>query len=165
MSIRRLTTIDYQIYREIRLEMLKNEPSSFGSSFSDESKFQDKQWIDRLNKNNVFTLGKFDNQKIVGIAVLVISPREKMRHGATINSVYVNQEYRNKGFAQELINEAIEIAKENQVETIKLSVVTHNKKALYLYDKLGFSIYGEEPKMIKYNGNYINQYLLFKEIK
>ncbi len=165
MLIRRLAVNDYHIYKEIRLEMLKNEPSNFGSSFSDESKFQDKQWIDRLNKNNVFTLGKFDNQKIVGLTVLVISPREKMRHGATINSVYVNQKYRNKGFAQELINKAIDLAKENQVEIITLSVVTHNKKALYLYNKLGFSIYGEEPKMIKYNGKYINQYLLFKEIK
>ncbi|XFA98735.1 GNAT family N-acetyltransferase [Candidatus Izemoplasma sp. B36] len=165
MSIRRLTTNDYHIYKEIRLEMLKNEPSNFGSSFSDESKFQDKQWIDRLSKDNVFTLGKFDNQKIVGITVLVLSPREKMRHGATIYSIYVRQDYRNKGFAQELINKATDLARENQVEIVNLSVVTHNKKALYLYNKLGFSIYGEEPKMIKYNGKYINQYLLFKEIK
>ena len=53
MEIRKLTKIDYPIYKTIRLELLKNHPENFGSSFEEESKFDDQQWINRITKDTL----------------------------------------------------------------------------------------------------------------
>lgn len=164
MNIRVLNPSDYLSYKEIRLELLKNEPSNFGSSFEDESQFSDQKWITRISNINSYSIGAFIDSKIVGICVLMLNPREKMKHGANIYSVYVKKEFRKRGIAEKLINKAIDIALDNNVEIIYLSVVKENVNALNLYKKMNFSIYGEEPKMIKYNGIYMNQYLMFKHI-
>ena len=48
-------------------------------------------------------------------------------------------------------------------EIINLSVATNNKKAISLYEKLGFNIYGEQKNAIKLNDEYIDLYLMTKD--
>lgn len=162
--VRKLGKADHKTYRSIRLELLKLEPTSFGSSFDEESLFSEDIWISRLTKENVYTVGAFIEDKIVGIAVNVLSPRKKMKHISTLNSMYVIPKYRGKGIASSLINDVISNSKSTGVEIMKLSVVTTNTSALKLYKSKGFTVNGEDIKAIKYENEYFNLYLMSKEL-
>ena len=162
--IRKLNKEDFKQYKEIRLELLKNEPMNFGSSFEEESNFDSIMWENRLDKKHIAAFGAFINEKIVAVTLAVMNPRKKLKHIATLNSMYVKKEYRRLGIGKELINKIEEYLVIKEVEIFKLSVVTKNEKAISLYQKFGFEIYGEEKNAIKLNKEYINLFLMTKNI-
>lgn len=164
MIIRDLTSNDYLLYKEIRLELLKNNPTNFGSSFQDESKFDDQIWKERLTKPTVNTIGAFIDGKIVGIVVLVRNPRTKMKHIGTINSMYVKPQFRHLGIAQKLIINLKEKALNLNVNRLTLTVVNTNTAAFNLYKKLGFLEYGLEPDVIFYNNSYYSLQIMSLKI-
>lgn len=165
LVIRELTVDDYELYKKIRLELLMNEPLSFGSSFEEESLFEDKIWKHRLDKENVSTLGAFVDSYLVGLCVIVMNPRSKMRHIATLHSMYVVKEQRGNGIGKELICNAERIAFEKGVKRMNLSVVSTNENASNLYIKLGYHQYGLEPDTIYAKNKYHSLVLMTKELK
>lgn len=165
INIRVLTINDLEVYKNIRLELLKNEPINFGSSYDEESSFDDSFWANRLNNKKIIVFGAFDKDYLVGISLAVTNPRKKLKHITTINSMYVKNEYQNKGIGKQLINKIIKYSKSKEIEIINLSVVTTNTKAIGLYKYFGFRIYGEEKKGIKLDNEYIDMYLMTLEIK
>jgi ribosomal protein S18 acetylase RimI-like enzyme len=162
--VRKLTIDDLEQYKETRLELLKKEPANFGSSFEEESKSDEVMWQNRLNKNYLAVFGGFINGKIIGIALAVMNPRKKIKHIATLNSMYVKEKYRKLGLGKEMIICIIKYLSNQGVEILNLSVVTSNEKAINLYKSLGFEIYGEEKNAIKLNNEYINLFLMTKNI-
>jgi L-amino acid N-acyltransferase YncA len=165
MECRKLAISDWKELKEIRLELLRDYPTNFGSSFSEEQLFSDEVWQNRLSKTTVTYYGVFDKDQLIGISVLVKNPRSKMAHSATINSVYVKPSHQYKGLAYMLLNEIFEEAKVNHIEQLTLSVVSTNERALKLYKRLGFVEYGRHPKSIQYQGKYYEQILMLKEVK
>lgn len=165
MRILELTKDDYQLYKEMRLELLKNEPISFGSSFEEENLFEDKIWKHRLTKENVSTFGAFSSNQMIGICVVVYNPRSKMKHLATLHSMYVKKEHRGKGIGKKLIEFAEKSSKNKGVQRMNLSVVSSNTSAINLYTKLGFKEYGLEPDTIKVDGDYYSLTLMTKSYK
>lgn len=163
ICIRKITIDDIDKYKSLRLELLLNEPSSFGSSFEEENTSDNSLWIDRLTKPNISSFGAFRYNELVGIVLSVMNPRKKIKHIATLNSLYVKPSYRGQGIAEKLIEKAFSFLNEQCVEIINLSVATKNKKAINLYRKFGFEIYAEEKKAIKLDDEYIDLYLMRKE--
>lgn len=164
MIIRELIEEDYKTYKSIRLELLQKHPENFGSSFRDESLFDDSVWKNRISKSTVVTIGAFNNEEIIGICVIVFNPREKMKHISSLHSMYVKEEYRNQNIGLKLIEKAIERSKERTIKRMNLSVVSTNKKAYNLYRKLGFTEYGIEPDTIYYMDKYYSLILMSKEL-
>jgi ribosomal protein S18 acetylase RimI-like enzyme len=163
IEYRVLSKEDVLIYKEIRLELLKEYPMNFGSSHEEERAFPDDMWINRVEKPTVKTLGAFDGETLIGICALAFSPRIKMKHIAEIHSMYVKQEYRNQNIGYNLIQMAFDLCKEKDVEIVRLSVVDGNDSAINLYKKLGFVEYGIEKKTIKYENKYYDLVLMDKE--
>ncbi|AIO18502.1 N-acyltransferase YncA [Candidatus Izimaplasma bacterium HR1] len=164
MIIRELTQDDYLLYKKIRLELLENETLSFGSSFEEESLFEDKLWKYRLDKENVTTIGAFINEEMIGICVVVFNPRSKLKHIASLHSMYVKKNHRGEGIGRQLIIHAEEAAKGKGIFRMNLSVVNSNEKAFILYQKLGFVKYGIEPDTIKISGEYYSLILMSKKL-
>jgi len=162
--VKKLNKEDLEQYKEIRLELLKNEPINFGSSFEEESTFNEVMWENRLSKDYLGVFGGFINGKIIGVALAVMNPRKKIKHVATLNSMYVKEKYRNLGLGRELIKVIINHLSNQGVEILNLSVVTSNLNAINLYKSLGFEVYGEEKNAIKLNKEYINLFLMTKNI-
>ena len=48
-KIRILNPEDWRLYREVRLNSLKDSPDSFGSTYSREAEFADFEWQSRLD--------------------------------------------------------------------------------------------------------------------
>ena len=63
-----------------------------------------------------------------------------------ISNVYTDTKHRKKGYAQELINHAIEIAKEKNCVQVELSVLKGNP-AKGLYEKMGFQTFEYNMKL------------------
>ena len=55
-----------------------------------------------------------------------------------IDNVEVNEKFRGKGYGTELIKEAIETAKDENVDSVELQVNSDNEVAKRLYQKSGF---------------------------
>ncbi len=158
--IRLLSEDDFQAYKTIRLELLENHPTSFGSDYDEESLFDDSVWKSRLSKDTVDSYGVFDCDQIIGLGVVVYNPRKKMRHIATLNSMYIKPEYREQGLASKLMNTIIKDVTNKGIYRLNLSVVETNIEAKQLYESKGFKEYGIEPDTIFYEGIYHNLLLM-----
>ena len=75
--------------------------------------------------------------KMVTSAVLVFQKEEIYKHKATFG-ISVHDNYQNKGLGHILTEYMLEIAKSCGLKKVELTVVTHNTRAIHLYEKFGF---------------------------
>ena len=78
--------------------------------------------------------------KIVG-AVVLLKTRPKTME---IMNISVYEEYQNKGIGRQLINKAIEYAKESKMKTLEIGTGNPGLIQMMLYQKCGFRIVGVE---------------------
>ena len=166
MIVKKLTKYDAEHYRQIRLEALDKNPDSFGTTYQEEVIKTIEQFRDRIPVNNNFILGCFEDKNLIAIVAFNQESRIKLRHKAYISSMYVQQEYREKGVGKLLVNELIERAKAiNEVEILLLDIVQNNVLAKALYLSLGFQIYGTEKRAYKYKSQYFDLEFMCLQIK
>ena len=155
MEIRRLTPFDAEIYREIRLEALKQNPASFSTLYEDELKRPIKVYQERFRSDFSFTLGVFKDEKLAGTVTVRREQPLKLQHRVEISAMYVTPAVRGGGFGKALMMEAIRKTKEWEgVEQIHLTVVSTNKAARKLYTSLGFEVCGTEKQAMKLGDTY-----------
>ncbi|OKP67146.1 acetyltransferase [Paenibacillus sp. P3E] len=164
MYIRILTSADAEIYRELRLQSLLQNPEAFLSSYESESKISMVTTRIRLEpSDDNFTLGAFDaEEKLVGIVTLFRESRPKIRHKAHVYSVYVDPCARKQGVGRVLMLELIKRAKQVPgLEILNLTLTSTNLSAKRLYESLGFIRYGTEPRAMKLGVDYQDEDLMF----
>ncbi|MFC5602242.1 GNAT family N-acetyltransferase [Sporosarcina koreensis] len=158
MKIRKLTPQDAEIYFQIRLEALQTNPEAFSSSYEEEKKQSADKYKERFQGDKSFTFGAFDGSKLIGVITLLTEKTTKLRHRATILSMYVTLEMRGRGVAKALLNEAIKKARTLKgIEQIHLAVVSSNASAIRLYSSLGFEAYGTEKRALKIGEDYFDE--------
>jgi ribosomal protein S18 acetylase RimI-like enzyme len=170
IKIIKLPSERWEEYKKIRLEALKNEPVAFAASFEEKTSKPDQYWQDQLAKFNIAeedsVLFAEINGELVGMAGWYRNNSEKLKHTATINSIYVKPEYRRKGIASELINEVIsELSVKEEIIRLDLNVNTQNERAVKLYQKLGFEIVGTLHKEVFVDEIYYDEYEMEKFIR
>jgi ribosomal protein S18 acetylase RimI-like enzyme len=158
VQIRHLRQEDFQIWKEIRLESVKNHPTSFGGSYEEESLRSDENWRGFLTSANVF--GAFIQEKIVGCLGYYINDGEKAKHRAGVCGMYIRPEARGKGVGKVLLQHVRDHAKEREVMQLHLTVLTTNYTAINLYLKFGFVIYGTEPRSLKIGDTFYDEYMM-----
>lgn len=89
-----------------------------------------------IKKPNHILLCYEEDNTIVGY--IYLKPLTEGSKIAFINGLFVEEEYRGKGIATKLIDEAIKIAKENY-NYIEINVMYNNEVAYKIYKKLGFN--------------------------
>ena len=75
----------------------------------------------------------------------------KTSHRGVLWGMFVASEHRKSGIGQALIEAVIAYASD-RVDQIHLTVVAENAGAFRLYRRLGFQVYGVEPRALRYNG-------------
>ena len=167
MEIRVLTEADGEIFRNIRLRSLQDNPEAFGRTYEESVGQTAEEMAARLKPtsgNTVF--GAFEGETLVGMVGLLREDRIKERHKATIWGMYTAPEVRGKGVGKALMLKAIGFARGMEgVEQIQLTVVNSNPVARNLYLSLGFEVYGTERHALKYNGQYYDEDLMVFWIK
>jgi RimJ/RimL family protein N-acetyltransferase len=157
LQVRRLETSDSPLYRDIRLEALKQNPEAFGSTFERENE-QPLSWFEAVvGRSDIF--GVFLDGTLAGIAGYVAQESSKQAHKAVLWGMYVRSAARNSGLGKKLVAAVLSHAR-GRVEMIQLTVVSENEAARRLYTALGFVEYGCERRALKQDGRYYDEVLM-----
>src|SRR5262249_48243044 len=129
-EIRLLTPEEAALYRDIRLEGLRQDPDAFSSTFERENAMPLPWFKERIVKGNVF--GAFLDGKLLGGAGYWPQDGAKESHKASLWGMYVRSSARGSGIGQRLIDAVINQAT-GRVELLQLGVATGNEAAIRLY--------------------------------
>ena len=115
----------------------------------------------RLNSAHKRRIVAECNNEIIGYAVLAFRTVPHA-HTALLHSLFVNEEFRNKGIGGVIVEFAEKLALQNGIEILLLEVSAENRNAIPLYKKLGFEEYGLLRNGYKKDGKYKNLALMKK---
>lgn len=81
-----------------------------------------------------------DDGKIMGFASLIIHPVPTKGLVARVEDVVVDEKYRGQGLGRKIMNDLIDIARKEKIETINLTSNPKRIAARKLYKSLGFKL-------------------------
>lgn len=139
---------------------LVKEPEEITLTLKDEINF-----INYRNDStcDLLLLGFLDGE-YVGNCALTGNLTGRYQHRASLG-IALYQKYTGIGIGRKMIETILQIAKEKGLEQIELEVVADNKRALSLYQKMGFEIFGTFPNSMKYkDGSYADAYWMMKKL-
>jgi len=147
------------IFRDLRVEALREPPDAFGASYETEAMMPLEFFAGRLAGNTIF--GGFRGDELFGTAGFMIEAGLKRDHKGLLWGMYVRPAARGTGLAGDLVRAVIDHARD-KVELIHLTVVSDNTSARRLYTSLGFEEYGVEAKSLKVDGRYLDEVMMVK---
>ncbi len=167
MHLRPLTQSDVNLFRDLRLRALREEPSAYITS-ADEFEKQSLEMVEQrlASTPENFVLGAFIDGQLVGIVGFRREPSTKVQHTADIWGMYVAPEVRRQGVGKALMFEAIDRARSLPgLDHILLGVVASQTAARQLYAALDFIVYGCEPRAVKIGDQYFDEELMVLSLK
>jgi GNAT superfamily N-acetyltransferase len=148
-EIRRFRTDEWQKFREIRLEALKDTPIGFGEWYADALEKPDEVWQERTQRSaeapDSALFAAFRNGKPVGTAGAFPRADSPLGREMVIYGVYVSPAHRGPklGVATLLFDAVIRWVREVGADAITLSVHERNERAHAFYRRYGFVDTGE----------------------
>lgn len=126
---------------------------------------QEEAFINSSNESDKdLMLLAFMEGEYIGNCSISGSTSLRYRHRATIG-IALYQKYTGMGIGRAILETLIEIAKKEGYEQLELEVIAGNKRAVHLYESLGFQIYGRFPDNMKYkDGTYADAYWMMKKL-
>jgi len=148
-TLRKLSAADRSNFRELRQTALTVNPDDFMVTAEEElaiPRLSIEAALEQPGTRNFF-LGAFadDSARLIGIAGLLTSSLQKVRHAGRLTSLFVHPEYRRRGIARMFVERLLANAAEGGLRAVRLEVVADNRAAVALYETLGFVPYGREP--------------------
>ncbi len=157
ITIGRLPEDEWEKYKEIRLEALKNDSIAFGSSYEEEINRPESHWKTRT----IGAVFAFAEEKVIGLMSYKDEDRVKTKHKSGIYSVYVRPDYRGQGVGKQLLQETLRLIKENkEIIKVNLTVNPLQISAVKLYESVGFKAVGTLHKELLINGIFYDEVLM-----
>ena len=157
MNIRLLIIDDWQSWKSLRLEAVKNELTAFIPYHAEESVRLEQGFNDTMTRNNLF--GGFIDDQLIGFIGYYAQALQKLKHKGAVWGTYVKPEFRGRGVSSALLAATITHAK-SCVRQLHLTCVTTNQSARKLYEKHGFEIYGTEERSLLIGDVFYDEYLM-----
>ena len=89
------------------------------------------------NENNILLCYEEDN--IIKGYIYLKPVNNDSQNCYLIDGLYVDNEYRNKGIATKLIENALNVIKETNAAVVDINVMANNSVAISLYKRFGFN--------------------------
>jgi ribosomal protein S18 acetylase RimI-like enzyme len=144
--IKKLPIDNWNEYKELRLQSLKNNPSAFEDSYEKEKLLPNIEWQKRLQATHDNTNWLFFakiNYKLIGIIGATQLEIDKQNNSATLYQVYLDPHYRKQKIADKLLNSLIKTLQNNKISKVHLFVSQTQTGAIKLYQRCGFIIIGQ----------------------
>lgn len=140
---------EWQLYKELRLRALKEEPQAFGSTYEENLNHPDAYWKQRLEdsfkKDTQWLLFARLNNQLIGMIGAYLEKEDQ----AEVIAMYVMPETRGKGISKLLMKELIKKIKiNNDIKKIIITVNPEQKAALHLYHNVGFQLVSQEKDIL-----------------
>ena len=140
---------------------LIREPDEITITEENEEKFI-KAKID--SERELMLLAFIDGKHIGNCSLMSITPYKRYRHRCDV-AIALYKEYCGCGIGTAMLQTVLNVAKEAGYEQAELEVMAENKKAIAMYEKLGFKKYGSFPDNMKYaDGSYMDAYWMMKKL-
>ncbi len=156
---RKLRPQESGIYRTLRLESLYRFPDHYGSTFEREqaqARLPYEEYIEREAAGK-FVTGAFSGEQLVGICAFFQQEAPRFRHRGAIIQMYVRPDQQGRGLGRGLLDATMrEAFTRPGLEQILLDVVSDNARAIRLYQKAGFRLYGRLPNYLKREDGYLD---------
>jgi RimJ/RimL family protein N-acetyltransferase len=159
--VRPLTAEDAEQRRALRLESLRDFPTSYGSTYE--------QWASRPLEtfqqlpppDDGLFVGGFDGAQMIGLAGVLRFEAPIARHWAHIVGMYVKPVYWGQGVAEAIVLRLLEFAR-GRFEFVELSATAGNDRAQRFYERMGFREFGRRPRSMRHAGRDYDEILMFR---
>lgn len=140
---------------------LVREPDEITLSIEEERRFIRSQNESDLN---LILLGFLDGEHVGNCSLAGLQPC-RYRHRAEI-AIALYRQYTGMGIGEIMLKELFSAAEAKGFEQLELEVVADNKRAITLYQRLGFEIFGTFPRNMKYrDGSYADACWMMKRLQ
>jgi ribosomal protein S18 acetylase RimI-like enzyme len=156
----------WQEYKNIRLESLKNDPQAYFAAVLESVQKPDSYWRERLieaqeGKKSWLLFAKEGNS-IIGIIGAFIKEKEDI---ANIISLYVSVDSRRKGVSKLLMKSMLTVLEKNLTnKSIRLAVNVDQSPAINLYKSFGFQIFEMKNSLLG-DGKYHDEYIMIRSLQ
>ena len=136
-------------------------PEAFGASYETEVDRPEADFDRMLERN--YVAGAWMSGALVGTAGYYTLAGIKEVHRGHIWGVFVQPAHRGAGVARALIEDILAHARQHVLQ-VHLSAVASNRAALALYERLGFVVYGIEPRSLRIGDRFFDEHLMVKRL-
>jgi ribosomal protein S18 acetylase RimI-like enzyme len=152
-----ITPRNVDVFKEVRLRALREDPNAFGSTYAREVQFDDAEWarrVERWNGERGVGFVAMDDSTPCGIAGSLLDEADATR--AQLVSMWIASTHRQLGVGRLLVNEVLNWARTRRIRTMLLMVVSNNDSAIRFYERLGFlktgrtDPYPNDPAIVEY---------------
>lgn len=147
LSIVKITSLNIEMFKAVRLRALQDTPLAFGSTYEQEAAFSEEEWQARVRRwdgNTGVGFLAIETNVPCGIAGSLVHQRDCSR--AELVSMWTAPTHRRRGVGSLLVTSVIAWARSRQVRTLQLMVTNANETAIRFYERLGFALTGRtEP--------------------
>lgn len=126
---------------------------------------EEREFICQMNisEHSVMILAFLDGE-FVGNCSFSGNNIKRQKHRVSMG-IALFQKYTGMGIGKIMVEKLLQTAKEKGVEQMELEVAAENERAVHLYKKLGFQIYGTFPDNRKYkDGTYGDTFWMMKKL-
>lgn len=135
ISVKRLTGKEWEIFKELRLQMLTEEPQAYTTTLAQVKAYTKEEWKKRTAGEKVAVLVVFVDSKPAGMNGFYYD-KDNI---PMIWGMFVRKEFRGMGLGQRLLEAAQdELKKDKAVKKVKICVKSSQIPAWELYKKTGF---------------------------
>ena len=140
---------------------LLRTPEEFDYAAEEEAEIL-KRWRD--NPRGLMLVAEADGEIAAVSSVGPLGGKNRVLHRATLG-ISVRRDFWGLGIGSALMERLIACARQAGFEQIELEAVSANRRAISLYVKFGFQVYGTRPHGMKYpDGSYDNDYLMVRKL-
>lgn len=152
--------LDYLKTTSGETRFLIREPDEVTMTLEDERRFIQRQ---NESERDVMVLAFYEGEFAGNGSLMGMGP-SRYRHRAGV-AIALFQAYTGLGIGRAMMEALLAIAREHGIEQVELEVVADNARAIALYKKLGFEVYGTMPRNMKYrDGTYADVYWMMKRL-
>ena len=140
LSIRRIQRGESRIFRQLRLQALKESPQAFGSTYVDAMERSPESWTTQSDGtsrgSDRSTFIAFTDEYPIGLSALyrLESPQDV----GELMQVWVSPDFRRKAVAGALMDVVFYWAEKNNFRAIAAGIRASNAGAMRFYQKYGF---------------------------
>lgn len=115
-------------------------------------------------ERELLLVAEVDGRHIGNCSLMSVGPYKRYAHRCDI-AIALYQEFCGCGIGGEMMRMVLDLAKKAGYEQAELEVISDNKRAIALYEKLGFEKFGSFPRNMKYaDGTYASADWMMKKL-